>query len=146
MCTGGTGFWPMASCCRPQHVGMGQNETRGPQVLVHVSIYQGNPFWVPIFNPHPCHSRFAVFSPNFSSCDVIGTRRRTWDLVPLRPLEFRGRPALCPGVEGQGASSASAQSGAGGAAQGRTQIHGNRWVFAALGRKWQLSNDSCQWL
>ena len=24
----------------------------GPQVLVHVSIYQGNPFWVHIFEPH----------------------------------------------------------------------------------------------
>ena len=28
-------------------MGMGQNETTmGPQVLVHVSIYQGKPFWV----------------------------------------------------------------------------------------------------
>ena len=26
----------------------------GPQVLVHGSIHQGNPFWVPIFDPHPC--------------------------------------------------------------------------------------------
>ena len=25
----------------------------GPQVSVHASIYQGNPFWVPIFDPQP---------------------------------------------------------------------------------------------
>ena len=35
-------------------MGMGQNETTGgPQVLVHVSIYQGNPFWARIFDPQP---------------------------------------------------------------------------------------------
>ena len=28
----------------------------GPQILVHLSIYQGNPFWVPSFDPQPyCH-------------------------------------------------------------------------------------------
>ena len=26
----------------------------GPQVLVQVSIYQGKPFWAPIFDPLPC--------------------------------------------------------------------------------------------
>ena len=25
----------------------------GPQILVHVSSYQGKPFWVPIFDPQP---------------------------------------------------------------------------------------------
>ena len=34
--------------------GMGQNSTtRGPQVLVHVSIFRGNPFWLLIFDPLP---------------------------------------------------------------------------------------------
>ena len=34
-------------------LGMGQNETtRGPQALVHVSIYQGKPFWVTLFLTH----------------------------------------------------------------------------------------------
>ena len=28
----------------------------GPQVLVFGSIYQGNPFWVPIFDPQPYDS------------------------------------------------------------------------------------------
>ena len=32
---------------------MGQNSTRGGQVLVHVSIYQGKPFWIHIFDPQP---------------------------------------------------------------------------------------------
>ena len=32
-------------------MGMGQHESRGPKVLVLVAIYQGNPFWVPIFDP-----------------------------------------------------------------------------------------------
>ena len=40
------------SACFCVLLGMGQNEaTRGLQVLVHVSIYQGNPFWVLIFDP-----------------------------------------------------------------------------------------------
>ena len=34
------------------HLGVGQNQTRGPQILVHVSTYQV-PFWVPFFDPQP---------------------------------------------------------------------------------------------
>ena len=35
-------------------MGMGQNlTTRGPQVLVLGSVYQGKPFCVPIFDPQP---------------------------------------------------------------------------------------------
>ena len=41
------------TCANPDHhMDMGHNDTRGPQVLVHVSIYQVS-FWVPIFYPHP---------------------------------------------------------------------------------------------
>ena len=29
----------------------------GPQVLLHVSIYQGNPFYIPILDPHPSENR-----------------------------------------------------------------------------------------
>ena len=30
----------------------------GPQILVHVSTYQGKPFWgYPIFDPQPCPGR-----------------------------------------------------------------------------------------
>ena len=29
------------------------NQQGGPQVLVHVSIYQGKPFWPRIFDPQP---------------------------------------------------------------------------------------------
>ena len=32
-------------------MGMGQNKARGPQLLVYVSTCQGEPFWVPIFDP-----------------------------------------------------------------------------------------------
>ena len=37
-------------------VGCGSKLTnRGPQILVHVSTYQGKPFWgYPIFDPQPC--------------------------------------------------------------------------------------------
>ena len=42
------------------HVGVGQNQTtRGPQVLVLGSIYQGKPFWVHMFDPQPCN-RIAI--------------------------------------------------------------------------------------
>ena len=34
----------------------------GPQVVVHVSIYQGKPFWVPAFDPPP--SKSANVTPN----------------------------------------------------------------------------------
>ena len=33
------------------NMGVGQNETRGPGLVG--SIYQGKPFWVPIFDPQP---------------------------------------------------------------------------------------------
>ena len=37
-------------------MGMGQDfkPGNGPQVLVHVSVYQGNPFWVTFFDPAIC--------------------------------------------------------------------------------------------
>ena len=39
-------------------LGRGQNKpTRGPQVLVFGSIYQGNPFLVRILDPHPNEGR-----------------------------------------------------------------------------------------
>ena len=50
-------------------LGMGQNQTtRGPQLSVHVSIYQGNPFWVPIFDPQPF---LQSSQPPAHSADVV---------------------------------------------------------------------------
>ena len=44
-------------------MGMGQNDSPGigPQVLVHVSTCQGNPFGVPIFDPQPYNEKHHVF-------------------------------------------------------------------------------------
>ena len=68
-------------------MGMGQNlTTRGPQVLVLGSIYQGNPFWVPIDPRHQSFwARGAVFS-GFSrslrpTCDSIGEPSLTAQLL-----------------------------------------------------------------
>ena len=57
---------------------MGENQIfTGPQVLVHVSIYQGKPFWVPIFDPQP-NGRSSIYTKRPLPCP-----RRTWKLHPF---------------------------------------------------------------
>ena len=62
-------------------MGLGQNQTtRGPQILVHVSIYQVE-FWVPIFDPQPdkavkqvnaCELHLSLFSTCWSTSTQAG--------------------------------------------------------------------------
>ena len=50
----------------------------GPQVLVHVSTYQANPFGVPIFDPQP-------FGFGATSCKIVFGRMRCF---PMRPEQY----------------------------------------------------------
>ena len=69
----------------------------GRQILVHVSIYQGKPFWAPIFDPQPnLLSLHHVFLPPPSSwpnaqCGTGGTPRM---LTPTPRINraFKDRP------------------------------------------------------
>ena len=66
-------------------MGMGQHETRNwtAGLNVHASIYQGNPFWVPIFLPH---SHIPVFTGHRDSFSTINPKNLNvyeyWDKPP----------------------------------------------------------------
>ena len=59
----------------------------GPQILVHVSIYQGNPFWVPIFDPRPHGGTHVCLVGSFAFLASRGPSLQYHgqaDLVPVR--------------------------------------------------------------
>ena len=69
------------------HLAVGQNQTAGvPQVLVYLSIYQGNPFWgYPIFDPrsishHPPPTHYPLTK---SSAELLHPPGR-WATKPRR--------------------------------------------------------------
>ena len=85
-------------------MGVGQNETRGPQVLVHVFIYQGSPFWVPFFDPRPdiawpCHrsttrisgARPVAFSEPLGERFLDESTKAFYGRAPDGPVVGKGR-------------------------------------------------------